>query len=173
MDGNDSDELVSVKDTDKKKKRKKKSSSSSSESGSDSSSDSSSSSSDSDSSDSDSDSDSDSSSGSSSDSSNSSSSSSKEKNKRKAKSELPPGSYLDGSDPLVNLADGMGGRFNFHDNYDPFLDKDVVYRAVRTSIQGFCSESGPVNPIGCEYYGNWDPNDSFKLKLDMQGLLEI
>lgn len=101
---------------------------------------------------------------------------------------MPPGSYLDGNDPLVNLADGMGGRFNFQDNYDPFLDRDVVYRAVRTSnfnwpvneapcglcpVQGFCSESGPVNPIGCDYYGNWDPNDSFKLKLDVTGLLDF
>ncbi len=56
------------------------------------------------------------------------------------------------------------------DAYDPLTDQYVVYRAVRQSQLrvgtteapcggcpqfSFCSEDGPVNPEGCEYYDQW------------------
>lgn len=179
MSGNNSDALVSVNEVSKKKKKKSKRKDYSSESSSSSSSDSSDSSSGS--------SDSDSESGSS--DSSSSSSDKKKKKSRKAKEEVLPGSYLDAEDPSTGMADGMGGVFSFHGQYDPFTDPDVVYRAVRPSrfnwpvneapcglcpIQKFCAEVGPVNPIDCNYYDQWEANDNFELKLGFNGdLLEI
>lgn len=177
-DSGDSDRLISVGDTDKSKKKTKKKSALSSSDSSSSSSSSSSSDSDSDSSDSDSDSDSD--------NSGSDSRSDNDKKKRKTKDEILPGTYQEADDHLETMLDGMGGRFNFHDNYDPFTDRDVVYRAVRPSnfnwpvneapcglcpIQKFCAEEGPVNPIGCNYFAEWDSQENFKLKLDFQGLI--
>lgn len=56
------------------------------------------------------------------------------------------------------------------DAYDPLTDQNVVYRAVRSTQLRvgtteapcvgcpqftFCSEAGPVNPKGCEYFDQW------------------